>query len=60
MQTQPIIYIFSPAAYLHVCVVGVRAEIVLPSGVSPETVKARRLPEDGCALTPCASSGRVL
>ncbi|KAG7222207.1 hypothetical protein INR49_016621 [Caranx melampygus] len=33
------------------------AEIVFPSGVSPETVKARRLPEDGCALTPCTSSG---
>lgn len=35
----------------------VRTEIILPSGVSQETVEARRVPEDGCALAPCTSSG---
>lgn len=39
-------------------VFGSRTEIVLPSGMPQETVEARRLPEDGCALTPRTSSGK--
>lgn len=43
---------------IFVVCVCVRTEILLPSGVSQETVKTRRLPEDGCTPTPCTSSGR--
>lgn len=46
--------------YLHIfiCTAMVREKVILPPGVSQETVQARRLPEDSCALTPCTSSGK--
>lgn len=55
-----IVYSFLHSVCLHICCVCVcvRTEILLPSGVSQETVKTRRLPEDGCTPTPCTSSGR--